>query len=232
MDSKSKKKLILVIVLIVGIVLAVMGIRRMLFGFAAQNPMIYGYLSLGFVLFILIVVALAKSAANRSDSIGSDGMNSEMRKYMILLGDKPSNDPDKYVAKKCPNCGAPIDPTRPNYCNFCRTKFIDTTKKENEHPIHHDDFNPTRYYDENFTGYSIRSGKEQRPDSVNHNGGYNNGYNNTGYNNSCNDNRNSYNNSYNNDYSNSGCNNIGEDGFLGGYGDGGNSDFNGNDHFV
>ena len=237
MDNKSKKKLILIIIIIVVAVLAAMGIRRLLFGFAVKNPTIYGYLSIGFVLFILVVVVMAKAAANKSDNIGSDGMSNEMRKYMILLGDKTPEDPGVYEARKCPNCGAPIDPLTPFYCKFCRTRFTDTSKKEKDHPISPEEYNPTRYYDENFTGYNIHSEKDQDPHSRNRGTGYGNGgfNNNSGYGNGGFNNNSGYGNSgYNNNsgYGNGGYNNnsgYGNGGFNNnsGYGNSGFSDSHG-----
>lgn len=154
----------------------------------SDNPLFYVFVLIG----ILVVVLVIKGIITKNSSIGSDtkdGMDSDFMKYMILMGDSQPQEPGKYEARKCPNCGAPIDPMSPFYCNFCRTKFSDTTRDDKHAPISPKEYNPTRYYDENFTGYSIRSGKgngNNAPGNYsgndNSNGFYNGYDNNGGYN--------------------------------------------------
>lgn len=193
----------------------------------SDNPLFYVFVLIG----ILVVVLVIKGIITKNSSIGSDtkdGMDSDFMKYMILMGDSQPQEPGKYEARKCPNCGAPIDPMSPFYCNFCRTKFSDTTRDDKHAPISPKEYNPTRYYDENFTGYSIRSGKGNGNNGGQNNNGYNNNNsfsNNNGYNSN-----NGYgnNNGYNNNGSFGNYNGYNNDGSYGSYDpDNSNNNYNG-----
>ncbi len=216
MNSSNKKFIILIIVIVV-IILVIFGVRALIFNVLLENPAAYSFVALFGIMAIVIVFSVIK--AKNNDSLGNSGsmddMDFEMKKYLILMGDDKPKDPSVYQARKCPNCGAPVDPMRPNYCSFCRTKFIDTTKDPRKTPVHPDDYNPTRYYDENFTGYSINhANDQQQPGNMNsgnngygqnngysQNNGYgqNNGFNN-GYGNYENDNNYDFDNNINNRY--------------------------------
>ena len=146
--NMREKRLLKIVLIIVVTVISVFLFRMILFEWMDGNPIRYMIVIGG--VFLLLVVLITILKYKRGDYDKSGDVSSEVRKNLILFG--KDNTPE-YESRHCPNCGAPVSRSSPEFCQFCRS-VITEKGKEPKKPIPKDAY-PNRYYDENFTGYRM-----------------------------------------------------------------------------
>lgn len=116
----------------------------------------------------------------------SDGLTeNEQLMVDVFAAQAKARRPDP-VQIKCPNCGAPVMLSDKVVCPYCRTEISNRTvakymklkinKGLERTIIAPEDYNPKRYYDDNYTGYGLHDLNNEAPAEYNAGGSFDSGY--------------------------------------------------------
>lgn len=144
------------------------------------------------ILSIVVIVLVAWLRSRKNSSIGGPSSSQyDWTKYITTDKDNEKDLQDKQIENmimlyqagqkaaeresriniKCPNCGAPVKFSSKMICEYCHTEIARKSVAEqigthngHEH-ISPEEYNPTRYYDENVTGYAQHDKKNIPPEN-------------------------------------------------------------------
>lgn len=124
------------------------------------------------VIAVIIIAFKGKSGKTDNDNFGNNtngwftkthdykdeyGLNNEERQMLRLYEMETERKKPNPVSTHCPNCGAPVTIRDRAVCPYCQSDIINNSVEYQEShkrkPIPPTEYNPTRYYDENLTGY-------------------------------------------------------------------------------